>query len=176
MNDVLARWNAADPHAAETEILPCNGSHLWAAQLVKERPFATEAALFAAADAAWASLDPEAQQEAFDSHPRLGERHAVSATQNSLQWSAGEQSALGAEDTAKAALAHANRVYEQRFARIFLVCATAKSTTEILEVLHKRLDNDHATERRETAEQQRRITQLRLRKWLGMPAVACEDV
>ena len=40
----------------------------------------------------------------------------------------------------------------------------------------QRLGNDLETELRENTEQQRCITQLRLRKWLGLPAAGCEDV
>jgi 2-oxo-4-hydroxy-4-carboxy-5-ureidoimidazoline decarboxylase len=50
---------------------------------------------------------------------------------------------------------------------VFLVCATGKSATEMLELLRRRLGNDVETELREAVEQQRQITQLRLRKWLG---------
>ena len=64
------------------------------------------------------------------------------------------------------ALAKGNRTYEERFARIFIVCATGKSPTEMLEILQQRLQNDERTEFREAAEQQRQITQLRLKKWL----------
>ena len=68
--------------------------------------------------------------------------------------------------TPKIALAEANREYERRFGRIFIVCATGKTSAEILAILRQRLQNDDATELREAAEQQRQITQLRLRKWL----------
>jgi len=37
----------------------------------------------------------------------------------------------------------------------------------MLLILQHRLSNDPATELREAAEQQRQITQLRLRKWLA---------
>jgi len=46
------------------------------------------------------------------------------------------------------------------------VFATGKSAAEILEILRRRLTNDAETELREAAEQQRQITQIRLRKWL----------
>jgi 2-oxo-4-hydroxy-4-carboxy-5-ureidoimidazoline decarboxylase len=36
----------------------------------------------------------------------------------------------------------------------------------MLQILRRRLSNDNATELRETVEQQRQITQLRLQKWL----------
>jgi 2-oxo-4-hydroxy-4-carboxy-5-ureidoimidazoline decarboxylase len=66
----------------------------------------------------------------------------------------------------KRALMEANREYERRFDRIFIVCATGKSAPEILEILRRRLNNDAETELHEGAEQQRQITQIRLRKWL----------
>jgi 2-oxo-4-hydroxy-4-carboxy-5-ureidoimidazoline decarboxylase len=66
----------------------------------------------------------------------------------------------------KSALADTNREYERRFNRIFIVCAAGKSAPEILEILRRRLKNDAETELHEAAEQQRQITEIRLRKWL----------
>ena len=70
-------------------------------------------------------------------------------------------------DAVKTALAEANRKYENRFGHIFIVCATGKSGAEILAILRRRLENDKETELREAAEQQRQITQIRLKKWLS---------
>ena len=64
------------------------------------------------------------------------------------------------------ALAEANREYERRFGRVFIVCATGKGASEILDILRRRLQNDEAPELRESAEEQRKITNLRLKKWL----------
>jgi len=64
------------------------------------------------------------------------------------------------------ALADANREYGRRFNRIFIVCATDKSAPEILEILQRRLNNDAEAELHEAAEQQRQITEIRLKKWL----------
>ncbi len=144
--------------------------------MAAQRPFADAAALLAAADAAWAGLDAEAWQQAFDSHPRLGEREAKAATPASLQLSAAEQSDLRDDAATRAALAEANRVYERRFGRVFLLCATGKSAAEVLAELRARLGNDEAAEWQNAGEQQRRITQLRLRRWLGLPPARCEDV
>jgi 2-oxo-4-hydroxy-4-carboxy-5-ureidoimidazoline decarboxylase len=63
-------------------------------------------------------------------------------------------------------LREGNARYEARFGRIFIVCATGKSATGMLAILEQRMLNDDATELRATAEQQRQITQLRLKKWL----------
>jgi 2-oxo-4-hydroxy-4-carboxy-5-ureidoimidazoline decarboxylase len=71
-----------------------------------------------------------------------------------------------ADAAVKAALADANRQYEQRFNRTFIVCASGKSARGILGILLRRLNNDAETELHEAAEQQRQITEIRLRKWL----------
>ncbi len=117
----------------------------------------------------WRALPVEAWQEAFDSHPRIGEQKAQKdATAESLQSSAKEQSvALSADDAAKLALKEANKRYEQRFGRIFIICASGRTAGEILAALEARMKNDDATELREAAEQQRQITALRLKRWMG---------
>ena len=79
---------------------------------------------------------------------------------------AGATKRRDADAAVKIALADANREYERRFDRIFIVCATGKSAPEILEILRRRLKNDAETELHEAAEQQRQITEIRLKKWL----------
>jgi OHCU decarboxylase len=64
------------------------------------------------------------------------------------------------------ALADANRSYRARFGHIFLICATGKTSKEILENLQQRLPNDPRTELLVAAEEQRKITRLRLEKLL----------
>jgi 2-oxo-4-hydroxy-4-carboxy-5-ureidoimidazoline decarboxylase len=168
MNKVLARWNSLDAAEAAREALPCCGSHAWAVALTAKRPIADEISLAEASSAIWRALSEQAWREAFDSHPRIGQKQAAShATAESLQWSAKEQQNISADDVATRALADANHRYEQKFGRIFIVCATGKSSAEILALLEGRMRNDHATELREAVEQQRQITQLRLNKWLN---------
>jgi 2-oxo-4-hydroxy-4-carboxy-5-ureidoimidazoline decarboxylase len=110
--------------------------------------------------------------EAFQSHPRIGESRTSSTEPQtpppqSVEWSAQEQrNVADAEAALKIALADANQEYERRFNRIFIVCATGKSAPEILQILQRRLNNDAETELHEAAEQQRQITEIRLRKWL----------
>jgi 2-oxo-4-hydroxy-4-carboxy-5-ureidoimidazoline decarboxylase len=82
-------------------------------------------------------------------------------------WSTEEQRNVTDADAAvKSALADANREYERRFHRIFIVCATGKSAAEILDIIQRRLNNDAETELHEAVEQQRQITEIRLSKWL----------
>jgi 2-oxo-4-hydroxy-4-carboxy-5-ureidoimidazoline decarboxylase len=65
------------------------------------------------------------------------------------------------------ALKWGNREYEQKFGRIFIICATGKSANEILEILRRRLHNDDATELQLAAEEQRQIMHIRMKKWLA---------
>jgi 2-oxo-4-hydroxy-4-carboxy-5-ureidoimidazoline decarboxylase len=59
-------------------------------------------------------------------------------------------------------MAQGNAAYEARFGRVFLIRAAGRSRAEIFGELERRLDNDDATELRETAEQLRDIAVLRL--------------
>jgi 2-oxo-4-hydroxy-4-carboxy-5-ureidoimidazoline decarboxylase len=169
MSGVLARWNRLSVEDAVKEILPCCGSKAWAGGLAARRPFTDVTTLLAASDETWSNLPAEDWMEAFRSHPRIGESRAIqSASVQSATWSAQEQRDVAtAGDGVKIALAEANREYERRFRRIFIVCATGKSAPEILEILRRRLKNDEPTELREAAEQQRQIIHIRVKKWLS---------
>jgi len=168
-NPILEDWNRLEQDYAMHTILPCNGSEAWAIAMVNLRPFETVFDLTCSADLVWKSLTPADWQQAFDSHPRIGEHKAKAATEASLAMSANEQSAAQLTDDIQQQLAAANQLYEQTFGRIFIVCATGKSAAEMLAILRSRLANDPTTELHEAAEQQRQITQLRLRKWLASP-------
>jgi OHCU decarboxylase len=165
---VLALWNDLQPDKAADEILPCCGSKAWAHEMAARRPILDEASLLAACDDVWTNLPQSDWLEAFRSHPRIGDSHALaSAPVRSAVWSGEEQRKTApADDRVKAALAAGNRAYEQKFNRIFIVCATGKSAPEILAILERRLRNDETTELLEAAEQQRQIAHLRLKKWL----------
>jgi len=168
-NQTLDAFNHLDPTAAAAAILSCNGSLAWAEGVAAARPLTTPEALFEASDRVWNSLSKKAWQHAFDSHPRIGEHQAKAATAQSLQWSEGEQAAAQLTEDTQTALAAANRDYEAKFNRIFIVCASGKTAAEMLGILRSRLTNDPEKELRIAAEQQRQITQIRLRKWLGIP-------
>jgi 2-oxo-4-hydroxy-4-carboxy-5-ureidoimidazoline decarboxylase len=167
-NQTLARWNALSADAAEGGILACCGSRVWARAMVSRRPVADESALLAASEEICAGLGDADWLEAFRAHPRIGGKKAEEvASLQSAAWSAQEQSSAAAAGAdVAAALAAGNREYERRFGRIFIVCATGKTSPEILAILQKRLQNDDRSELREAAKQQRQITDLRLRKWL----------
>lgn len=166
---VLARWNNLSAQQAVEQILPCCGSSAWARELAARRPLGDEAMLIAASDEIWHRLQPSAWLEAFSKHPRIGERKAPpAASPQSALWSAQEQRNVGgATEFVQQALADASREYEQRFGRVFIVCAAGKSAEEMLDILRSRMENDDATELKAAADEQRKITNLRLKKWLN---------
>lgn len=167
MSTRLDRWNQLPAQEAMEGVLPCCGSTAWARELVARRPLPDETTLLAASDEVWNSLSKQDWFEAFSTHPRIGERKApAAASAQSASWSEREQrSVASAEKGLQQELAEANREYEHRFGRVFIVCATGKSASEILGILRRRLHNDEATELHEAAEEQRKITNLRLKKW-----------
>ena len=169
MSEVLASWNSLPSGDAAREILPCCGSSAWAAAMASKRPLLDHRALLAASDEIWRGLGEADWLEAFRSHPRIGESSAgKSVVTQSSAWSEQEQQkAATAEAAIKTALKWGNREYEQKFGRIFIVCATGKSASEILEILRRRLHNDDVTELQLAAEEQRQIMQIRLNKWIA---------
>jgi OHCU decarboxylase len=153
-------WNALPRVAAIARLLSCCGSTEWAQQMEEARPFPDLPALLDAADRVWRSLSETDRQEAFRAHPRIGERASGQAAEE-------QSGARNASEATLAALDRANREYEEKFGRVFLVCATGKSAEEMLALCGARLHNDVGTEMRVTAEEQRKITRLRLEKLFG---------
>lgn len=130
------------------------------------RPFENMDALLKEADRACGSLDQEDWLEAFSAHPKIGEKKAAAAQSEQAQrWSSGEQAGVSdATTNTLAALAAGNLEYERRFGFIFIVCASGKSSAEMLATLTRRLQNSQETELQIAAEEQRKITRLRLEK------------
>ncbi|MEO5588283.1 MAG: 2-oxo-4-hydroxy-4-carboxy-5-ureidoimidazoline decarboxylase [Gemmatimonadaceae bacterium] len=158
------------PESEAAEVLrSCCGAPRWVNGMVNLRPFRTLDSLLASADDVWAACGERDWRDAFAHHPRIGGEHS-DAGQNdqARQWSSSEQSgAAGSGLPVKAELAQVNRDYENRFGHIYIVCATGRTADEMLAIARKRLENDAVTELRTAAEEQRRITALRLKKLVG---------
>jgi 2-oxo-4-hydroxy-4-carboxy-5-ureidoimidazoline decarboxylase len=143
---------------AEAELSRCCGSIRWARLMAAERPFRSLEVLLAAAERLWWSLAAADWLEAFAAHPRIGDR-ARSA------WSAEEQSGVSMAPSAiRTRLAAGNHEYEQRFGYTFIVCAAGLPGEALASILERRLGNRPSDELQVAADEQRKITEVRLRK------------
>ena len=138
--------------------------------MVSERAFESVDDLMEKADRVWGTLEPNDWLEAFRSHPKIGEKKAAAAVSDeSKRWSEAEQSGVSNAATQTIqALAELNQKYQDKFGYIFIVCATGKSSEEMLAILRQRLRNDAGEELRIAAAEQAKITKLRLQKLIGV--------
>lgn len=166
--DSIVRINSIPSEQAQAEFLKCCGSKRWAAKMTAERPFENVEEMVTTADHIWWALESTDWLEAFDSHPRIGEKRAAAqVAPESLSWSETEQSGTrSSTQQTMEELAQLNRQYQEKFGFIYIICATGKSAEEMLAILRDRLDNDPATELRNAATEQAKITTLRLNKIL----------
>ncbi len=120
------------------------------------------------AEEQWWKCNEDDWKEAFTHHPKIGDADSLSKKfASTAQWASGEQSSvsLASKETIEA-LAEGNRLYEEKFGYIFIVCATGKSAEEMLGLLHARLPNTAAEEILIAADEQNKITKLRIEKML----------
>src|SRR3569832_2296431 len=140
----LTWLNSLTDDEATRELLQCCGSKRWASATATGRPYSDLETLLAYANDIWWSLDRSDWLEAFRSHPKIGEQKAADkVSAQSQQWSGQEQSGVheASHDTVSS-LAALNEAYEQKFGFIFIICATGKTTDEILTALRERLQHD----------------------------------
>jgi allantoicase len=165
----ITRFNHLSLAQARKDLLDCCGAKRWAQQMLEMRPFPDLEYVLDTADKVWAGLERADWLEAFRHHPAIGERRGkAKQSATARRWSAGEQSAAQkAPQKTLSALAAANSEYQAKFGRVFLICATGKSSEEILKNLQQRLSNDSEAELRIAAEEQHKITRLRLEKLLA---------
>lgn len=158
----LDDFNELPAEVAQDALYACFANRRWASALAAGRPYRASDALLQAAEAAWSDISDVEWLAAFEAHPRIGERggHApeVSDREQSKVASAGSE--------ALAALAVENREYERRFGHVFLIAASGRTAEEVLNALRDRMSNDPATELHVAAEEQRKITRLRLKGML----------
>ncbi len=168
MNDRLEELNHATKATAESVLLSCCGSRQWAQKMAEARPFADVSSLLNQAGQIWQNLETEDWLEAFATHPKIGAKKAIPhQSAQSAEWSQGEQSGTTtATNSVRAKLEESNRLYEKKFGFIFIVCATGKSAEEMLKICRQRLNNNTAMEIRIAADEQRKITEIRLKKLL----------
>ena len=162
----VADFNRMTDEEARALLMNCCGASRWVRGMLAGRPYPGMAELMMRADREWRGTGPDDWEEAFSHHPRIGETRTASPVgEAARRWSAAEQGGMAdADDEARRALALANREYEARFGRIYIVCASGRGPEELLQDLRGRMANSPGQELAIAAGEQGAITLLRLRR------------
>ncbi|KAI4338749.1 hypothetical protein MLD38_023767 [Melastoma candidum] len=151
------------------DFLACCGSTRFAKEMASASPFPSLHDAVLAARGIWFDMvDVNGWLEAFSAHPQIGKlpSSAPGKDNTHAQWSKGEQSTAfaTATNTSLQELSDWNAKYREKFGFVFLICASGRSTAEILAELKKRYSNRHIEEFQNAANEQMKITELRLAK------------
>ncbi len=158
------RLDRADAAGARELLRACCGSARWVDRMIGRRPFGSRQSLLAACAgrvvrarrrrlARGLCAPSEDWRSAAQAGRFAATRHLSRVEQKGVE---------AAGDDLLRALADANRLYEQTFGYIFIVCARGRTAEEMLGVLHARLRNDPDVEILVAASEQADITALRL--------------
>jgi 2-oxo-4-hydroxy-4-carboxy-5-ureidoimidazoline decarboxylase len=166
----LDEINQLDTDAARNGFASCCSSERWINAMADARPFATVDVMHQAALDIWADLTERDYLQAFEGHPKIGDVNSLRKKYASTKGLASnEQSGVNsADEQTLIDLANANDEYFEKNGFIFIVYATGKSAAQMLVILQGRLPNDRATEIKNAAVEQSKITALRLNKLLGL--------
>lgn len=115
----------------------------------------------------WRGLGATDWDEAFAGHPRIGERNGHDA-----QASREQAGVAAASAETLAELARVNAAYEQKFGRIYLVCASGKTADEMLALAKTRIGRSAEDELATMVEEQAKITELRAKRLLFRSALS----
>lgn len=103
--------------------------------------------------------------QALAAHPRLGDTKSLKAKFDPFtKMSLNEQSTAASSATEQelVELSDWNQRYEERFGHTFILCAAGKTSSEFLEAIKSRYNNDPANEIAIAATEQMKITELRM--------------
>ncbi|XP_021755162.1 uric acid degradation bifunctional protein TTL-like isoform X1 [Chenopodium quinoa] len=152
----------------EDELLACCGSTKFAKHMAALSSFSNLHHAVESATNIWFNqVDVYGWLEAFSAHPQIGQSPSSSHVGETFaQWSKGEQSTAmkSATSTTLQELTDWNARYKQKFGFVFLICASGRSTAEILAELKRRFSNRPVVELEIAAQEQMKITELRLAK------------
>ena len=165
----LDHFNSTPTGSLRPALLACCDVPRWADAILEARPYADAVAIARAADEAARAFTADEVERALAAHPRIGERARGESSE--AAWSRQEQSGVAATPDTQRALAEGNRAYEERFGRVFLICATGLGASEVFASLRERLGNDAATEAAVVAAELRKIALLRLERVLATDEV-----
>jgi 2-oxo-4-hydroxy-4-carboxy-5-ureidoimidazoline decarboxylase len=160
----LASLNATDEAGFMAALGDMYEHAPWVAQAaLKQRPFATLAALHAAMTDAVRAAPPEQQLALIKGHPDLAGKAARAGTMTVD--SKAEQASAGLDRLAEAEFAQFHRLndaYREKFGMPFIICVRRHSKDSILQQFERRLQNTMSVETKTALGEIFRIAALRL--------------
>lgn len=167
--DSLFTLNEATENEAHAWFMQTCTSERWCSNMVKQRPFAKLEALTTQANLQWQSMTHSDYLEAFSGHPMIGDINTLRQKYaNTKALASNEQS--GTQDAGEETLhklQQMNKTYLDKHGFIFIICATGLSADAMLSELAKRLPNNTESEIKKAAQEQMKITLLRINKAFG---------
>ena len=156
----LARLNVAEREDVLSMLASCCGCRSFSRKWKRRGPSRVTSTFCAPSTPPSKIFFPRTGSRRFAAHPRLGDRGAAGRA-------ASEQAmALAASPAILEALRDANAAYEKRFGFVFIACAAGVPADSLLAGLNDRLANPTDLELRIAADEQRKITRLRIEKLL----------
>lgn len=165
----LEELNQLPEEKCSKALFNCCSSTAWADKMLKGRPFGSKAELEEQAVHLFRNCTKKDWIEVFAHHPRLGDRKNLEKKfAATSQWAGEEQAGTaGASESILSQLEQANLEYEKKFGFTYILCATGRSASFMLESLQGRLKNQREKELNIAMEEQNKITKLRLEKLLS---------
>jgi 2-oxo-4-hydroxy-4-carboxy-5-ureidoimidazoline decarboxylase len=144
----LDEFNALPFEKALSTMLDCCGSEAWAVEMAAGRPYKSTEAIEEAADTQWWRLGEFGWLEALRAHPRTGAWTDVADLMES-------------DEAVAERIAMLHRYYAT-FGFGFIYYSVGKTNEEIMDVLKLRVENRVEEELSNAAEEQSKVTQLKL--------------
>ena len=162
----IAEFDHLPDDEKEMLLRQCCGSSAWIKKMLSVLPAEDLIDLFEDAEEKWYECNEADWKEAFSHHPKIGDMRALKEKfASTANWAGEEQSSINkASEQVLQSLAEGNKLYEEKFGYIFIVCATGRSPEEMLGLLTARLHNSREDEIKIAMEEQNKITKLRLEK------------
>jgi 2-oxo-4-hydroxy-4-carboxy-5-ureidoimidazoline decarboxylase len=161
----IADFDHLDKEEKKKLLFPCCGSSAWVNKMLTIPPVEDLVDLEEEAEEKWYECSEADWKEAFSHHPKIGDMSSLREKFAKDQWAEGEQSSVKqASEEVLRSLTEGNKLYEEKFGYIFIVCATGRSAEEMLGMMTARLHNSPADEIQIAMEEQLKITKLRLEK------------
>lgn len=165
----LHEFNTLPKEKLSETLYTCCGSNTWVKKMLTLFPMEDLVELLEDAEEKWYECSEKDWLEAFKQHPKIGDTKSLQQKfASTAHLAVHEQSGVSnATNDIVQQLQTKNEEYEKKFGYIFIVCATGKSAEEILTILQTRLANSKETEIKMAADEQNKITKLRLENLLN---------